>query len=207
MSRNDVRFVKLEAARGLPEDTATATGYPGERPEDRPRHETFGLTANPPPGSKGIMICPEGDTERAIFVCFDYYQGKQAADGVGSTRVWDTHGNSIDLHAAGVTVRSVSAVTIEAAAGVDVSAAQPVNVTAPSVDITGNVTITGAVSFNGGSSIDEAGRVVLGGGDRPVARIGDSVVDGVIVSGNSEVWRNGSQKNKNGRIGHIQKRN
>lgn len=136
-------------------------GLADETLADLPYLQLYGFAHRPFPGAQGVLAAAGGAREQGIIIAVGdrRYRLKGLAD--GEVALYDDQGQSIQLKRDGIEISTELKVTL--------TAGGDVNLTAPKVTI-------------------DSPDVHLGGtGGQPVARVGDTVVAGVITSGSTKV--------------------
>ncbi|MFZ5746352.1 MAG: phage baseplate assembly protein V [Pseudomonadota bacterium] len=134
----------------------------GETQDGVEHFQTYGLTSVPPAGLEALVAFVGGLRSHGVVVAVGDRQYRLRGMNSGDVALYDNRGQSIVLEEDGIRIVSTGKVTIDAAEAVEVNATSA-KVTADRVDIGGD-------------------------GGAKVARVGDSVVDGVITTGSSKVF-------------------
>lgn len=131
-----------------------------ETQDDVERFEGYGFTSKPHTGAEAIMLCVGGLRSHGIVIGVEdrRYRLKDLED--GEVGIYDDLGQSIMLRRTGI----------------EINTDQKVTVNADSVEVNAETVVVNSDDINLGAS-----------GGAKVARVGDSVVGGVITSGSNKV--------------------
>jgi phage baseplate assembly protein V len=144
----------------------------GEIRDSVHRLQQYGFNSVPSAGAYPVLVvCPMGDRTQAIALAVDDLRARPQDWAPGDSGLYDERGNSVRLKNGELELTAAGELRISVSGDVQIELAG------------GNVTIEGAAIAN-----LDAAAINLAGGGPAVARIGDSVVGGVITSGSSKVF-------------------
>lgn len=89
------RLVGFEDGEGL--QRVRATGFAGEEVDRVWRHQPFGFTSSPPPGSEGLLLRLGGRAERTVALGFEHPAHRPTSTPQGGTVIYDAFGNAVSL--------------------------------------------------------------------------------------------------------------
>lgn len=139
----------------------------GESQDAVERFQNYGLTSVPHPGAEALVVFAGGLRSHGVVLAVEDRRYRLRGLEAGEVALYDDLGNVVKLGRDAIVVTAVSKLTVDAPA-IEVTC-QTAEVTADSVTITANTVDLG------------------GSGGAAVARIGDDVVGGKIISGSSKV--------------------
>jgi phage baseplate assembly protein V len=98
--RNAVRAMLRRAAvvasnDSGPQQLFTLSGLASEQLKGVVRVQDFGVSSNPPVGGEGLIVCPGGRSDRAMFIGGEHPQFRPANSPAGTTVLYDSSGNTI----------------------------------------------------------------------------------------------------------------
>ena len=160
--------------------------------------QPYGFTAHPPPGSDLWALYFGGNRDHGIVFMIEDRQYRLVNLDQGDVALYDDKGQSILLNKDGITVAATKDVKILDGYGQEVQMVETgivikaLNITIQKPDgagAVGDVTIQAdTATVNATKAVINSDDVNLGGEGGPaVARIGDTVVGGVITTGSSRV--------------------
>lgn len=175
MWRNAARWVRVTkaAVKGL-QFAAQQISYLGKT-ADTAVIFPYGTHANVPPGNLGVMFAIQGNTDNRAAILTSINDRPELAESevafyhpaTRSILVWREDGS--------LEVTTQADVTLNAA---------KLTVNVPDIVVNGNAAFNGTVAIAGKLSAN--GGADLGTGGAGIARVGDQVDNGVIVTGSSE---------------------
>lgn len=128
---------------------------------DVERFQEYGLSSSPPVGSELIFASVLGARAQGVVICVENRKFRLSGLAAGEIALHDDQGQKVHLKRAGIDVIT------------------PFDV---------NVQATGTATVSGQKVVIQSGEVDLGAeGGQPVARVGDTVSGGKIISGSSTV--------------------
>jgi phage baseplate assembly protein V len=89
-------------------------GYKGDTPKKVPRVESFGFASNPPPGGNGLIVCPGGRSDRAMFIGGEHPDYRPKNQPVGGTIIYDAFGQAISFISGNIRVVGTGTITLTA---------------------------------------------------------------------------------------------
>jgi phage baseplate assembly protein V len=105
----------------------------------------FGITSSPPVGSDVLVLCMGGDNANAVAIATGHNQFRPVGMGTGETCIYSNAGQKVYLSQTG----GVLAIQIIGGNQVNITCDTSVNITAPTVNITGNLTVSGTIMAAG----------------------------------------------------------
>ncbi len=79
-------------------------GYAGDKPAKVPTVGTFGLSANAPPGGIGMIVCPGGRSDKAMFFGGEHPNYRPTNLQSGATQLYDAFNHKILLTESGIVI-------------------------------------------------------------------------------------------------------
>lgn len=142
--------------------------------------QSYGLSAVPIAGAHPVVVlCPSGDRAQALALAIDDPRYRPTGGAPGDVVLYDSRGNRVRLLEGALEITAVADLAVSITGAATLSASGNATVT-----ISGNASVT----VSGNATITTGGSLALGGaGGQPVARVGDGVSGGVIVSGSAKV--------------------
>jgi phage baseplate assembly protein V len=85
------------------------TGFAAEQLEGVVRVQDFGISSNPPAGGEGLIVCPGGRSDRAMFIGGAHQKYRPTAMPSGTSVLYDSEGNVIFAKgASGIIVKAAN---------------------------------------------------------------------------------------------------
>lgn len=104
------------------------SAFASDLPRKVARIQDFGFASNPPVGGEGLLLCPGGRSDRAVFVGGEAKQYRPKNTELGGTILYDANGQAVSLVKNNIRIVGTDTVTI----------------TAPTIVLAGNVHLGGA---------------------------------------------------------------
>lgn len=168
--RDAIRTMLRRAAILAVDDTGTQQlldlfGLKADKPRKVVKVEDFGFASNPPAGGEGLIVCPGGRSDRAMFLGGAHKDFRPKNLPVGGVTIYDAFGQAISFVEHNIRVVGAQTITIQA----------PVIVLDGAVQITGNVTGAGGGTITLAASINQiAGNI---------ATVGNVTASGIPLAG------------------------
>lgn len=121
------------------------SGFVGDKPKNLVRIAEFGFASNPPDGGEGLIVCPGGRSDRAMFLGGELAKYRPKNQPVGGVTIYDAFNNAISFVQNNIRIVAAANVTITAPSGLTINANVTVNGT---IDATGDVK-AGTISLEG----------------------------------------------------------
>jgi phage baseplate assembly protein V len=103
VSSNDSGVQQLLALSGLASDL----------PKNIVHVQPFGFSSNPPAGGEGLIVCPGGRSDRAMFIGGEHPQHRPLNTAAGGTIVYDAYGDVVSIVQANIRIVHAMQVSIE----------------------------------------------------------------------------------------------
>jgi phage baseplate assembly protein V len=136
LRRASVKAVNDQGSQQL----VNLAGLAGDQPVDVPTVALFGFSSNPPAGGVGLIVCPGGRSDRALFLGGESAKYRPKNQPVGGTTLYDAFGQAISLVQNNIRIVGTGAVTITAPSGCTING---------NVTVQGNVAASGVISAAG----------------------------------------------------------
>ncbi len=166
--RREARLIVTRCLINLIDDSediqlAQLDGLDGETRDEIEHFQPFGLASNVPAGSEGVLLSVGAVRSHGILINCGHRQYRLTGLATGDVALYDAHGQSVMLTAAGIRISSAVALQMDA----------------PEVDITANsmsidvdqVNFSGSVSISNNLTVD--GNSVLGEGATKAVKLSD----------------------------------
>lgn len=117
--RDAVRTMLRRAAVRAVDDAGSQqrldlSGLSGDQPADVPTVALFGFSANPPAGGVGLILCPGGGSDKALFFGGESAKYRPKNQPPGGVTLYDAFGQAISFVQNDVKVVGTQTVTIQA---------------------------------------------------------------------------------------------
>ena len=116
------------------------SGFASDLPNNLVRIAEFGFASNPPAGGEGLIICPGGRSDRAMFLGGEHPQYRPKNQPVGGVTIYDAFGQAISFVQSNIRIVGAGAVTITAPSGCTING---------NVTVEGDITASGVISAAG----------------------------------------------------------
>jgi phage gp45-like len=136
LRRAAVRSVNDQGSQQL----VNLSGLAGDQPADVPTVALFGFSSNPPAGGVGLIACPGGRSDKALFFGGELAKFRPKNQPVGGVTVYDAFGQAISFVQNNIRIVGTGAVTITAPSGCTING---------NVTVQGNVAASGVISAAG----------------------------------------------------------
>ncbi len=123
------------------------TGLAADKPKKIPRLEGFGFASNPPAGGTGLIVCPGGRSDKAMFLGGEHPQHRPKNLPIGAVQVYDANDQYLGLLPSGVKLVCVKPLTIVAPQGATVQGNATIQGNAT---VQGNLAVTGEITWSNG---------------------------------------------------------
>jgi phage baseplate assembly protein V len=118
------------------------TGLAAEKLKAIVRIQDFGFASNPPAGGNGLIVCPGGRSDKAMFFGGEHPNYRPKNLPVGAVEVYDALGQYLGFLPSGVTLKCAKPLTIVAPQGATIQG---------NAQIDGNLNVTGIISWSHGT--------------------------------------------------------
>lgn len=153
--------------------TAQIEALRGEVRDAVERMQQYGFTSVPLPGADGAVVFVAGNREQGIIVATEDRRYRLTGLEGGEVAIYDDQGQKVHLTRDGIVVETSLDLTATIGGAAAVTAAS-VSVTAPTVTITGDLSVTGTIT----GTVD-----VVGGGKSLKTHVHGGVAVGVSNTG------------------------
>jgi phage baseplate assembly protein V len=89
-------------------------GLASDKPRKVPRVESFGLASNPPGGGNGLIVCPGGRSDRAMFIGGEHADYRPKGQPSGGTTIYDANGQAISFVKNNIRIVGTQTITLTA---------------------------------------------------------------------------------------------
>jgi phage baseplate assembly protein V len=149
------------------------SGFASDFPKQVVRIADFGFASNPPPGGEGLMACPGGRSDRAMFLGGEHAKYRPVNLPVGATAIYDAFGQILEFVQNSVKLVCTGTITLQS----------------PTIVLDGAVQFTGPVAGNdsGGGTIDFGASTLTTTGDMVAGGVSAKThAHGGVMAGGSD---------------------
>ena len=165
--RNAVRAMLRRASIVSSDDSGVQqllalSGLASDLPKKIVHVQPFGFASNPPVGGEGLIVCPGGRSDRAMFLGGEHPDHRPKATPSGGTIIYDANGNMISIvqqnirivHATQISIEAPQVIVKGALTVTETFNVQNIGGVAAPATITGSANFTGDVTAGGISVIN-----------------------------------------------------
>jgi phage gp45-like len=90
------------------------SGFAGDSPENIVRVESFGFASNPPSGGNGLIVCPGGPSDKAMFLGGEHPSHRPKNQPTGGVTLYDAFNQAISFVQNNIRIVGTQTITIQA---------------------------------------------------------------------------------------------